>query len=57
MHPPQHAISKPPLKKEPSKEEFADFAEGDESFYDDLNLESLGASTTLVDARVWVHRR
>jgi hypothetical protein len=36
--------------KELSQEEFADFAEGDDSFYNDLNLESFDASTTLVDA-------
>ena len=50
MRPPQHAVSKLPLKKEPSQEEFADFAEGDDSFYNDLDLESFDASTTLVDA-------
>ena len=31
-------------------QEFADFADGDDSFYNDLNLESFGASKTLVDA-------
>jgi len=37
------------LPKELSQE-FADFAEGDDSFYNDLNLESFDASKTLVDA-------
>ena len=31
-------------------QEFADFADGDDSFYNDLNLESFDASKTLVDA-------
>jgi len=52
VHPPQHAVSKSHLKKEVSQEEFPDFAEGDDLFYNDLNLESFdaSASTTLVDA-------
>jgi len=45
-HPPQRAIQ---LPKELSQE-FADFADGDDSFYNDLNLESFDASKTLVDA-------
>ena len=38
------------LPKEVSQEDFADFVDGDDSFYNDLNLESFDASTTLVDA-------
>ena len=38
------------LSKEGSQEDFADFVDGDDSFYNDLNLESFYASTTLVDA-------
>jgi len=45
-HPPQRAIQ---LPKELSQE-FANFADGDDSFYNDLNLESFDASKTLVDA-------
>ena len=45
--PPQRAVQ---LPKGLSQEDFADFADGDDSFYNELNLESLDASTTLVDA-------
>ena len=38
------------LPKEVSQEDFADFVDGDDSFYNDLNLDSFDASTTLVDA-------
>jgi hypothetical protein len=48
----QEAVPKPHSQSEPSQEEFAEFAEGDDSFYIDLNLESFDASTTLVDALV-----
>ena len=46
LQPPQRAVQ---LQKGLSQEEFADFADGDDSFYNELNLESLDASTTLVD--------
>jgi hypothetical protein len=41
MHPPK-------FTKELFQERFADFADGADSFYNDLNLESLDSSTTLV---------
>jgi len=46
-HPPERAVQ---LPKELSQEEFANFADGDDSFYNDLGLESFDASKTLVDA-------
>ena len=38
------------IAEEVSEEEFADFADGDDSFYNDLNLESFDASTTPIVA-------
>ena len=46
LQPSQRSVQ---LSKEVSQEDFGDFVDGDDSFYNDLNLESFDASTTLVD--------